>query len=108
MTRPLFWSVALPVILAGVCAGCGMTAEMADAQHKADTVATSMESEFGTKPFVGWMVANGTLATVTVTFPVSAVAKMPVGELEAKVRAEVTKHFDKAPQSLNVMVTSSR
>ncbi len=92
---------------AGVLFGCGMVSDLAETQKKADAIALALAKEIGVKPVVGWNIHNGTLTHVNVQFPVEGVAKLPVGELDARVRAVVTKSFEKPPAQL-VVSTFSR
>ncbi|HTS53539.1 MAG TPA: hypothetical protein VMH26_09730 [Burkholderiales bacterium] len=94
------------VLLSTLLFACGMVQDMAEVQKKSDAIAVSLEKELGAKPTVGWNIHNGTLTHVNVTFPLEAVSKLPVGELEAKVRAIVRQSFEKPPEQLIVSVIS--
>ena len=87
---------------------CGLASDMADAQKNADAVALGLERELGVKPLIGWNIHNGTLRHVNVSFPVESVAKMNVGDLDAKVRAAVNRGFEKPPEQVVVSTVSSR
>ena len=87
--------------------GCGMVQDMVNVQKNSEAIAVSLEKELGTKPLVGWNIQNGTVTNVNVTFPLEAVSQIPVGELEAKVRASVLKRFEKPPGQLVVSVIST-
>ena len=94
----------LVLVFVGVSllSACGMIGDMTEAQEKSETVALELEKETGVKPFVGWNIHNGTLTNVTVSFPMEGVSKLTVGELDAKVRAVVTRSFEKMPEQLVV------
>ena len=87
--------------------GCGMVQDMVNVQKNSDAIAVALEKELGAKPLVGWNIQNGTVTNVSVTFPLEAVSKIPVGELETKVRASVLKTFEKPPGQLVVSVIST-
>lgn len=93
---------------ASLLVGCGMASDIAETQKKSDDIASALEKEVGVKPQVGWKIHNGTLAHVNVQFPAEGVAYLPVGELVGKVRAVVTKSFDKPPQQLVVSTLSQQ
>lgn len=57
---------------------------------KSNAIALTLEQELGVKPMVGWKIHSGALTHVNEQFPVEGVAKLPVGGLDAKVRAIVT------------------
>jgi hypothetical protein len=99
--------VLLLAALAGLV-GCGMVSDLAETQKKSEGIAVALEKELGVKPLVGWNIHNGTLTHVNVNFPVEGVAKLSVGELDAKVRVVVTKHFEKAPEQLVVSTFSKQ
>jgi len=87
--------------------GCGMVQDMVNVEKNSDAIAVALEKELGAKPLVGWNIQNGTVTNVSVTFPLEAVSKIPVGELETKVRASVLKTFEKPPGQLVVSVIST-
>ena len=87
--------------------GCGLVQDMANVQKNSDAIAAALEKELGSKPLVGWNIENGTVTNVSVTFPLESVSKIPVGELETKVRASVLKNFEKPPGQLVVSVIST-
>ena len=64
--------------------GCGMVQDMVNVEKNSDAIAVALEKELGAKPLVGWNIQNGTVTNMSVTFPLEAVSKIPVGELEAK------------------------
>src|SRR4051812_17264766 len=78
--------LALVLLASLALCGCGMVQDMAEFQKRSDAIAVSLEKELGIKPLVGWNIYNGTLTDVNVVFPLEGVSKLPVGELEAKVR----------------------
>lgn len=88
-------------------AGCQMAQDMVDAGAKSDAVAVALEKDLGAKPRVGWNIHNGTLTNLTVVFPLASVASLPVGDLEARVRAEVTKQFAPPPRQVTLSVVSA-
>lgn len=88
--------------------GCGMVSDLAETQKKSDAIAVEIEKDLGVKPMVGWNIHNGTLTHVNVQFPVEGVAKLSVGELDAKVRAVVAKSFEKPPEQLVVSTFSKQ
>lgn len=98
----------LLAMAAAMLFGCGMVSDLAETQKKADAIAIALEKELGAKPMVGWNIHNGTLTHVNVQFPVEGVAKLPVGELDARVRAVVVKSFDKPPERLVVSTISTQ
>ena len=102
MTLTLARTLGLVFVGASLLSACGMIGDMTEAQKKSETVALALEKETGVKPFVGWNIHNGTLTNVTVSFPMEGVSKLTIGELDAKVRAAVTRSFEKPPEQLVV------
>jgi hypothetical protein len=100
-------SFALVLVSVLALFGCGLVQDMPEVQRTSDAMAVSLEKELGTKPSVAWNIRNGTLTNVNVTFPLEGVSKLPVGELEAKVRAAV-ESFDRPPEQLMVSVISKQ
>jgi len=98
-----------PLLLcAAIGAGCGVVADLAESQKKSEEFAVALEKELGVKPFVGWNINNGTLTNVNVNFPLEGVARLAAGELHAKVRTVVSRHFGKAPEQLIVSTFSTK
>jgi len=87
--------------------GCGVASDLAETQKKTNAIALALEKELGVKPMVSANIHNGTLTHVNVQFPAEGVAKLPVGELDTKVRTVVMKSFEKPPEHL-VVSTFSR
>ena len=104
---PLIKQVA-PLLIGAALPGCGLFQDMAATQKKSEAVAIALEKDLGVKPLVGWNIHNGILTNVNVTFPVESVAKLPVGELDARVRAIVLKSFEKPPEQLVVSTFSKK
>ena len=88
--------------------GCDMVSDFAETQKKSDAIAVEIEKDLGVKPMVGWNIHNGTLTHVNVQLPLESVAKLSVGELDAKVRAVVAKSFERPPEQLVVSTFSKK
>ena len=98
----------LALVCAAGLAGCGMVSDIAETQKKSEAVALALEKELGAKPLVGWNIHNGRLTNVQVSFPLESVSRLEVGALEAKVRAVVTRSFEKPPEQLVVSTFSGK
>jgi hypothetical protein len=104
MAKAQFFSLLFCVLLTS----CGMVSDMAEVQKKSEAISVALEKELGVKPFVGWNIHNGTLTNVNVNFPLDGVAKLTAGDLDAKVRAVVSQHFEKPPEQLVVSTFSKQ
>jgi hypothetical protein len=103
--RRLFLSSLVGIAL---MSGCGVVSDITDAQRRSEAIALELEKDMGVKPFVGWNIHNGTLTNVTVSFPVEGVAKLSVGDLNARVRKAVAQSFEKPPEHLVVSTFSKQ
>ena len=91
-------SIAI-VILATSLAGCGVVELISNGLAYTKAVETDLEHATGIKPEVGFNWHNGSLETVTVTFPKEYVDK-PLDELAGTVREVVTKEFKQTPGTI--------
>jgi hypothetical protein len=90
------------VVAMFLLSACDFVESIKETQAQADAAAALLEKDFGTKPFMGWNVHNGTLTNVNVIFEGSKVAALPVSELETKARRAVVASFKQAPKQLVV------
>ena len=100
--------IVLSLACAATLASCGMVSDIAETQKKSEAIALALEKELGAKPLVGWNIHNERLTNVQVSFPLESVARLEVGALEARVRAVVTRSFDKPPEQLVVSTFSGK
>lgn len=87
------------VALASSLAGCGAVDLISKGLAYSKAVATDLERATGVKPEVGFNWHNGSLQSVTVTFPKLYVGK-PLDELAGTVREVVTKDFKQTPDTI--------
>jgi hypothetical protein len=87
------------VILAASLAGCGAADVISNGLSYSGAVATDLEKVTGVKPAVGFNWHNGSLQSVTVTFPNLYTAR-PLGELAGTVREVVAKDFKQTPDTI--------
>jgi len=91
---------ALTIIaLAAALAGCGVAEMMSNGMAHAEAVETDLMEATGVKPDVGFNWKNGSLRSVTVTFPGNYAGK-PLGELADTVRTVVAKEFKETPDTI--------
>ncbi len=84
------------LVLAGSLAGCGAVELISKGLSYSKAVAADLERATSVKPEVGFDWHNGSLRSVTVTFPKIYVGK-PLDELAGTVREVVTKDFKQTP-----------
>ena len=87
------------LVLASTLAGCGAAELISNGLSYSKAVATDLEQATGVKPEVGFNWHNGSLQSVTVTFPKVDVGK-PLGKLAGTVREVVTKEFKQTPGTI--------
>jgi hypothetical protein len=87
------------IILAASLAGCGVVDVISNGLAYSRAVETDLEHSTGIKPEVGFHWHNGSLETVTVTFP-KAYADKPLNELAGTVREVVAKEFKETPRTI--------
>jgi hypothetical protein len=91
--------VAAILVLAIGLAACDAISTLTDGMKYARAVETDLAASTGMRPKVGFSWHNGTLVTVTVTFPRLYSAKS-VDELADTVRRSVTSQFRQAPNDI--------
>jgi hypothetical protein len=91
--------VMASVALAASLAGCGAVDLISSGLSYAKAVETDLKEATGVKPEVGFNWHNGSLQSVTVTFP-RVYAGKPLGELADTVRAVVAKDFKQTPDTI--------
>ena len=91
-------AVALTV-LASSLAGCGAVDLISSGLKYAKSVEADLKEATGLKPEVGFNWRNGSLKSVTVTFPRIHSGK-PLGELADTVREVVAKDFKQTPDRI--------
>jgi len=87
------------VILAAGLAGCGVAEVVSNGMSYASAVETDLMEATGVKPQVGFNWNNGSLRSVTVTFP-QVYAGKPLGELADTVRTAVAREFKETPDTI--------
>lgn len=87
------------LILAAGLSGCGVAEMMSNGMAHAEAVETDLMEATGVKPAVGFNWKNGSLRSVTVTFPGNYVGK-PLGELADTVRTVVAREFKETPDTI--------
>jgi hypothetical protein len=87
------------VTLAASLAGCGAVDLISKGMSYSKAVAADIEHATGLKPEVGFNWHNGSLQSVTVTFPKVFVGK-PLDELAGTVREVVAKEFKQTPDTI--------
>jgi hypothetical protein len=87
------------VALASSLAGCGAVELISNGLSYSKAVASDLEQATGVKPEVGFNWHNGSLETVTVTFP-KIYAGKPLEELARTVREVVAKDFKQTPDTI--------
>jgi hypothetical protein len=101
----LFWCVmdirkAIAIVaLASSLAGCGAVDLISKGLSYSKAVAADLERATGVKPEVGFSWHNGSLQSVTVTFP-KVYSGKPLDELACTVREVVAKEFKEAPDTI--------
>ena len=93
--------VAAIFALAVSLAACDMFSTMINGAQYAKAVEAELEASTGLRPQVGFNWHNGTLVTVTVTFPKLYEAKS-LRETAALVRRSVTSHFEQTPEDIHL------
>jgi hypothetical protein len=88
-----------PVVLAASLAGCGAVDLISSGRKYAKAVEADLKEATGLKPEVGFNWRNGSLRSVTVTFP-RIYAGEPLGELADMVREVVAKDFKQTPDTI--------
>ena len=91
-------AVAL-VVLASSLAGCGAVDLISKGLAYSKAVETDLQQVTGMKPEVGFSWHNGSLQSVTVTFP-RVYAEKPLDELAGTVREVVAKEFKQTPATI--------
>jgi hypothetical protein len=87
------------VVLATSLAGCGAVDLISSGLKYAKAVETDLQRATGVKPEVGFNWRNGSLRSVTVTFP-RVYAGKPLDELAGMVREVVAKDFKQTPGTI--------
>ncbi len=85
--------------LAGTLAGCGAVEVISSGRKYAKAVEADLKEATGVRPQVGFNWRNGSLTSVTVTFP-RIYAGKPLGELADTVREVVARDFRQAPATI--------
>jgi hypothetical protein len=85
--------------LAASLAGCGVVDVIKNGLAYSKAVEADLARLAGVKPEVGFKWHNGSLETVTVTFP-RLYATKPLDELAGTVRETVTKEFKQTPDRI--------
>jgi hypothetical protein len=94
-----FRNAILSLVLAAGLAGCGVADLISKGMAYSRAVETDLEQATGVKPEVGFNWHNGSLQSVTVTFPGISAAK-PLGELADTVREVVVRDFKQTPDTV--------
>jgi hypothetical protein len=89
----------LAVILVLGLVGCDSINTLTEGFQHAKEVEMELESSVGMRPHVGFNWSNGSLTTVTVTFP-RIDNKRSLPELADTVREAVAKHFQQTPRDI--------
>jgi hypothetical protein len=87
------------LVLAGSLAGCDAVDLISKGLSYSKAAAADLERATGVKPEIGFNWHNGSLQSVTVTFPKIYVGK-PLDELAGTVRQVVTKDFKQTPDTI--------
>jgi hypothetical protein len=87
------------LVLASSLAGCGVAEMISNGLSYSRAVETDLEHATGVKPEVGFNWHNGSLESVTVTFP-KLYAGKPLAELADAVREVVAKEFKQTPDTI--------
>ena len=85
--------------LSASLAGCDAVDLISKGLSYSKAVAADLERDTGVKPEVGFNWHNGSLQSVTVTFPKVYVGK-PLDELAGTVREVVAKEFKQTPDTI--------
>jgi hypothetical protein len=91
--------VIIIVALAAGLAGCGVAEVISNGLAYSSAVETDLMQATGVKPQVGFNWNNGSLRSVTVTFP-QLYAGKPLGELADTVRTVVAREFKETPDTI--------
>jgi hypothetical protein len=91
-------AIAILVLATGL-AGCDVVDLISQGMTYSKAVAADLEGTTGAKPEVGFNWHNGSLQSVTVTFPKVYVGK-PLDELAGTVREVVAKEFKQTPDTI--------
>ena len=89
------------VVLASSLAGCGAVDLISKGMSYSRAVAADLERATGVKPEVGFNWHNGSLQSVTVTFPKVYVGK-PLDELAGTVREVIAREFKQTPDTIEL------
>lgn len=93
-------------LLITLLAGCDIASSMKDGVKYSELAAKDLEKNIGIKPFVGFNWDNGTLTTVSVTFP-SIPSYKQLEEISRLVEESIKYNFKQKPEqiviSFNVM-----
>jgi hypothetical protein len=87
------------LVLASNLAGCGAVDLLSKGLGYAKAVETDLQQATGVKPEVGFSWHNGSLASVTVSFPRLYIGK-PLDQLAGTVREVVAKEFKQTPDTI--------
>jgi hypothetical protein len=93
------WRVISIVVLAAGLAGCGVAEVISNGLAYSSAVETDLMQATGIKPQVGFNWSNGSLRSVTVTFP-QVYAGKPLAELADTVRTVVAREFKETPDTI--------
>jgi hypothetical protein len=87
------------IALASSLAGCGAVDLISKGMSYSRAVAADLDRATGVKPEVGFNWHNGSLQSVTVTFP-KVYAGKPLDELAGTVREVVAREFKQTPDTI--------
>ena len=76
-------------------------------QQDAAGISTELRDRYGVQPEVSVNVQNGSALHVSVTLPLSAVRPYTAEQLHAHVMDVATKHLDKRPDNVYLVIASS-
>jgi hypothetical protein len=92
------------VLLVILLAGCDIANSMKDGLKCSELAAKDLEKNIGIKPFVGFNWNNGTLTTVSVTFP-SIPSSKQLEEISQLVEKSVKYNFKQEPEQIVISFT---
>ncbi|WAC43779.1 hypothetical protein OU997_16210 [Pseudomonas sp. SL4(2022)] len=92
------------VLLVMLLAGCDVASSMKDGLKYSELSAKDLEKNIGIKPFVGFNWHNGTLTTVSVTFP-SIPSSKQLEEISELVEKSVKYNFKQVPEQIVISFT---
>jgi len=87
------------LLLTVALAGCDAVNTLRDGLKHTKAIESDLAEKTGVKPNVGFSWNNGTLTSVTVSFP-KLYEEKPLRELAALTRVAVTKEFKQTPKTI--------